>query len=78
MVFSPALVVEGSKTEISCKINPQPEFRIRWRLNGKATDRKVLYEATQRDSGNWTCQASYNNVVGKTTKYLQVKGEDSF
>ncbi|XP_065126181.2 uncharacterized protein [Paramisgurnus dabryanus] len=74
VLFSPALVVEGSRTEITCKINPQPEFQIRFRLNGSVTYRKVLYEATQRDSGNWTCQVSYNDVVGKATKYLEVKG----
>ncbi|KAI7807036.1 lymphocyte activation gene 3 protein-like [Triplophysa rosa] len=73
--FSPPIVMEGFRVDPKCIISPKPQIgRLHWELNGKATDKAVLYSVSQRDSGNWTCRVSYNNVVGKATAFLQVRG----
>ncbi|XP_056618946.1 lymphocyte activation gene 3 protein-like [Triplophysa dalaica] len=73
--FSPPIVMEGFRLDTKCVISPKPEIKkLQWKLNGKATDKAVLNSVSQSDSGNWTCRVSYNNVVGKATAFLQVRG----
>ncbi|XP_051575889.1 uncharacterized protein LOC127453509 [Myxocyprinus asiaticus] len=75
--FSPAIVVEGSVVEVTCRISPEPGFgsqQVSKNLNGESTSKKVLYNVSQRNAGNWTCQVSYKGVSGEATASLQVKG----
>ncbi|KAA0703019.1 hypothetical protein E1301_Tti010873 [Triplophysa tibetana] len=73
--FSPPVVIEGLRLDTKCVISPKPQIKkLQWELNGKATGNTVLYRVSQSDSGNWTCRVSYNNVVGKATAFLQVRG----
>ncbi|KAK7157382.1 hypothetical protein R3I93_008766 [Phoxinus phoxinus] len=73
--FSPAVVVEGSRTEPMCDVNPTTPFvRVTWKRNGHFTSRTSLSNVSQRDAGIWTCQVTNNIVVVEATADLQVKG----
>lgn len=77
--FSPAIVVEGSRTEAMCDVSPGTKsVKVNWKRNGKVIRRASLSSVSQRDAGNWTCQVSHNGVVVEATISLQVKGECSF
>lgn len=76
--FSPAIVVEGSRTEAKCDVSPGTKsVKVNWKRNGEFI-RTSLSNVSQRDAGNWTCQVSHNGVVVEATASLQVKGECSF
>ncbi|XP_026084810.1 lymphocyte activation gene 3 protein [Carassius auratus] len=73
--FSSAMVVEGTRTDLKCDVSPRTQFvTINWKHNGMFTSRTSLSSVSQRDAGNWTCQATYNGVVVEATTSLQVKG----
>ncbi|XP_048009639.1 basement membrane-specific heparan sulfate proteoglycan core protein-like [Megalobrama amblycephala] len=73
--FSPAIVVEGSRTEAMCDVSPGTKSaKVNWKRNGEFIRRTSLSSVSQRDAGNWTCQVSHNGVVVEATVSLQVKG----
>lgn len=72
--FSPAVVVEGSKTEAMCDISPTTPFaRVTWKRNHSIST-SSLSNVSQRDAGIWTCHVSHKGVVVEATADLQVKG----
>ncbi|XP_077065113.1 T-cell surface glycoprotein CD4 [Siphateles boraxobius] len=73
--FSPAVVVEGSRTEAMCDVSPTTPFvRVTWKRNGHLISKTGFSNVSQRDAGIWTCQVSYKGVVGEANADLQVKG----
>ncbi|KTG34952.1 hypothetical protein cypCar_00022045 [Cyprinus carpio] len=73
--FSPAVVVEGLRTDATCHVSSGTQsVRINWKRNGKLTRRKSFTSVSQKDGGDWTCQAAYNGGVVEATTSLQVKG----
>lgn len=77
--FSPAIVVEGLRTEATCHVSPGTQFvRINWKRNGKLLRRTSLSYVSQKDGGDWTCQVAYNGGVVEATTSLQVNGECPF
>lgn len=77
--FSPAVVVEGLRTDATCHVSSGTQsVRINWKRNGKLTRRKSFTSVSQKDGGDWTCQAAYNGGVVEATTSLQVKGKCLF
>ncbi|XP_056090843.1 T-cell surface glycoprotein CD4-like [Rhinichthys klamathensis goyatoka] len=73
--FSPAVVVEGSRTEAMCDVSPKTPFvSVTCKRNGHFISRTSLSNVSQRDAGIWTCQVSHRGLVVEATADLQVKG----
>ncbi|XP_043117680.1 protein borderless-like [Puntigrus tetrazona] len=73
--FSPAVVVEGLRTEAVCHVSPGTKsVKINWKQNGAKISRFSLSKVSQKDEGDWTCQVSYTGGAVESTTSLQVKG----